>query len=737
MTCGSCVARVERALQSVDGVREARVNLTTETATVNVENDAITPDSLIQAVRDAGYDAERSRGGSDAQRVRDSTHQVQLREQRQAMVQAIGLGVPIVALDFLAPMLESSLPGSHVWWRVLQGALCTMLLRSPAGAPILVGGLRAVIHRSANMDVLITLGVTSAYLFSVASVFLPSLSAFHFGAAAMILAFINVGKFFELRARREASGAVAALARRMPKTGVRVTNGEIETVPIDDIKVGDMLRVTEDNVVPVDGVVVSGSAALDQSAMTGESIPVARRTGDDVLAGCIVREGSINIRATALGADSAIGAIIQAVDNAQTGKTQMQRIADKVAGVFVPVVVTIAVVTLIGWSIAGAPFSDALTAAIAVLVIACPCAMGLATPTAVMVATGNAALDGILVRDAAALEAAGKVDTILFDKTGTLTTGMATVKKVFDEPVGPVTRDENDVLQLAASAEQFSQHPFARAIVASAKSSQMSLADPASFQSEAGFGVSATIDDKAVLVGSPAFMAKHEIDLTPLEDRMETMAMDGQSIVVLAVDGHVAGLIGLTDTIRTGAAEAIERVERMGIATAMITGDHSHTAQAVAASVGIKDVAAETRPQDKLAEVARRQQHGRRVAFVGDGINDAPALTAADVGIAFAAGTDVANAAADITLVSDDLSLIPEAVDMARRSVRIIKENLFWAFFYNAAAIPLAATGRIHPGVAAAAMMVSSITVVLNSLRLRKRPTSASRQHAPVKPSTS
>jgi len=678
MTCGSCVARVERALQSVDGVREARVNLTTETATVNVENDAITPDSLIQAVRDAGYDAERSRGGSDAQRVRDSTHQVQLREQRQAMVQAIGLGVPIVALDFLAPMLESSLPGSHVWWRVLQGALCTMLLRSPAGAPILVGGLRAVIHRSANMDVLITLGVTSAYLFSVASVFLPSLSAFHFGAAAMILAFINVGKFFELRARREASGAVAALARRMPKTGVRVTNGEIETVPIDDIKVGDMLRVTEDNVVPVDGVVVSGSAALDQSAMTGESIPVARRTGDDVLAGCIVREGSINIRATALGADSAIGAIIQAVDNAQTGKTQMQRIADKVAGVFVPVVVTIAVVTLIGWSIAGAPFSDALTAAIAVLVIACPCAMGLATPTAVMVATGNAALDGILVRDAAALEAAGKVDTILFDKTGTLTTGMATVKKVFDEPVGPVTRDENDVLQLAASAEQFSQHPFARAIVASAKSSQMSLADPASFQSEAGFGVSATIDDKAVLVGSPAFMAKHEIDLTPLEDRMETMAMDGQSIVVLAVDGHVAGLIGLTDTIRTGAAEAIERVERMGIATAMITGDHSHTAQAVAASVGIKDVAAETRPQDKLAEVARRQQHGRRVAFVGDGINDAPALTAADVGIAFAAGTDVANAAADITLVSDDLSLIPEAVDMARRSVRIIKENLFW-----------------------------------------------------------
>lgn len=714
MTCGSCVARVERALRSVDGVQQLSVNLTTESASVQLGPGGAKTEDLITAVRLAGYDAERSRAGGDSMSALDATQAVTLQQQRQAVVQAIGLALPIIGLELFAPTLQSSQAGGHIWWRVIQGILCTLLILSPAGGPILIGGIRAIFYRSPNMDLLITLGVSAAYLSSIVSIIVPGSTAHHFQTAAMILAFINVGKYFETRAKREASGAVAALARRMPKTAMRMQDGRVETISLESIQPGDHLRVAADTIVPVDGTVIDGSAAIDQSAITGESIPVARAGGDAVLAGGVVRDGTITIEATAVGSETAMGAIIRAVEDAQTTKTKMQRIADRVAGVFVPIVVAVAVVTFLCWTIFGAGVAPGMRAAIAVLVIACPCAMGLATPTAVLVATGAAALRGILVRDAATLEAAGAIDLVLFDKTGTLTTGSPTVVAIFH-----TADDEQDALCLAASAEQFSQHPLARAIVAKAKESGIALCDPSSFESEAGFGVAANIDGSAVLVGSFAFMQRRNIDLTTVAERIEKMAAGGQSLVLVVVDGSVVGIIGLTDTVRLSAKPAVEELRRIGVAAEIISGDHAATARSVAGSLGIDRVTAEALPEDKLAEVRRRRNDGRCVAFVGDGINDAPALAGADVGIAFAAGTDIAVAAADITLVGSDLELVPEAIRIARKSVRIIKQNLFWALFYNVAAIPLAATGTINPGIAAAAMMVSSISVVLNSLRLR------------------
>lgn len=720
MTCGGCVARVERALQSVEGVRRASVNLTTATATVDLDDAPTSPQTLIDAVRSAGYDAERYRAGqAGTLSALEETQNAQLQQQRQAMVQAIGLALPIIALELLGPRLQTSFAGGYIWWRVLQALLCTMLLCSSAGGPILVGGLRAVLHRTPNMDLLVTLGVTTAYVSSIVGLFLPGSSVHHFQAAAMVLGFINVGKYLETRARREASGAVAALARRMPKTAVRLRDGKVETVSVESIAVGDFLRAAVDTVVPVDGKVVQGSAAVDHSAVTGESVPVARTVDDDVLAGGIVREGSLTIKATGVGRDSAIGAIIRAVEEAQSGKTPMQRIADRVAGVFVPIVVILAVLTWIGWSVLGAGFAAGIRPAIAVLVIACPCAMGLATPTAVLVATGSAALRGILVRDAAALEAAGRVDRVLLDKTGTLTTGMLQVKNVVDLRANRATHDERDVVRLAAAVEQFSQHPLARAIVDRAKTWHVDLPEPERFTSEPGFGVAATVEGREVVVGSAAFVLRRGVDLSGAKERIEKLAMHGETVVLLAVDRSVAGIIGLTDTVRPGAAEAISRLRHLGAEATMVTGDQSTTADVVATNVGIEHVLAETLPTEKVEAVKRAKREGHVVAFVGDGINDAPALAAADVGIAFAAGTDVAVAAADITLVRDDLSLVPEVIHIARRSVRIIKQNLFWAFFYNVAAIPLAATGKISPGLAAAAMMCSSISVVLNSLRLR------------------
>ncbi len=720
MSCASCVAQVEHALLSVTGVHAARVNLTTESATIELADPAINRGSLIEAVRAAGFDADTFRAAAGASSGLDRTHAAKLREQKQALGQAIAVGVPVMVLHWLGPVLHSGEPGGQIWPVALQAILCGLLLWSSSGAPILVGGLRALIHRCWNMDLLITMGVLTAFVAGVGGLLSGSQHPTHFHAVAMILAFINLGRFFELRAKRDASSAIAALARRLPATAQLETEEGVKSVPIERIVVGDRVRVAEDTIVPVDGTVVSGEGSIDESAITGESRPKHRTVGDSVLSGSILREGLVTVEATRVGRASTMGRIIRCVEEAQTGKTRMQKVADRVAGVFVPIVVVLATLTFAGsllW--AGLDLSTSISRMVAVLVIACPCAMGLATPTAVMVATGAAAERGILVRDVAALESAGRVNSVFFDKTGTLTTGTPSVHEVVVNPSEGSAVTAREVIRLAASAEQYAQHPFARAIVAHASAQGLALDEPSAFSNRPGLGVVAELEGRTVRVGAASFVREKGVDDSSLAKEMRRLGEAGHSMALVAVDDVCVGVIGLTDQIRTDAAEAIEKVSRMRVSTAMITGDNARTAEQVGERLGISNVQAEMTPESKLAHVRTAQAEGQRVAFVGDGINDAPALAAADVGITFSDATDVAVGAADITIVHNDLCRVADALALGRSSVRVIKQNLFWAFCYNIAAIPLAALGQVPPGLAAALMMVSSISVVLNSLRLR------------------
>ncbi len=717
MTCGSCVARVERAIQSLPGVVTARVNLATEVATIDVGQDGARRSDIIEAIRGVGYDADTFRPGDHDSTGLEKTHAAKLQQHRQALVQAGGIALPILALHWGAPVLQSTETGGHVWPLAAQALLCLVLLGSSAGAPILVGGLRSLIHRSPNMDLLISLGVSVAFVAGVVRLFAGGADQGDFQTAAIILSFINVGRYLEMRAKHSTTGAISALARRMPATATLITDDGTKEIPVSQIAPGNKLRVAQDVVVPVDGRIIEGSAALDESAITGESIPCDRTTGDDVSAGTIVRDGLITIEATRVGADSTMGRIIRAVEDAQSGKTKLQRIADQVAGVFVPIAVAIAVATLLlTFTLTDLGFSIALERAVAVLVIACPCAMGLATPTAVMVATGRAAQSGILVRDAAALEAAGSVREMFLDKTGTLTTGNPTVADVV--AFGGESRET--ILQIAGSAEQYSQHPLARAIVNTAREAGAPLTEPSSFSSVAGAGVLAELDGTSVHVGAAKYLKEVGIDLSGAEEAIRAASDAGSSVVLIAKDATAIGMVAVSDSIRPGAAAAIDELRSLGVSCSMITGDNVRTAEAVARATHIDGIHAEKRPEDKLSIIEVQRAAGSRVAFVGDGVNDAPALAAADVGITFASATDVAVGAADITIVHDDLSRLPDMIRLARRSLRIIKQNLFWAFFYNAAAIPLAATGQVPPGLAAGAMMLSSISVVLNALRLRK-----------------
>jgi Cu+-exporting ATPase len=756
MTCGGCVARVERALQSVPGVVTARVNLTTGIATVEAAPNrerrppplplslggrGEIPDrqALIDAVRAAGYDADTFRGVDTALTGIEQTHQARLREQKQALGQAIALALPVMALHWLAPVLQSREHGGHVWPHAVQALLCTVLLGSSAAAPILVGGLRAIFHRTPNMDLLISLGVTVAYIAGVANLLSGGPDQAEFDSAAMILAFINLGRYFELRAKHDASSAVAALARRVPTMAQLVTARGTREVRVDSIRRGDRLRIAPDTIVPVDGRILEGRAGVDESTLTGEALPRHAAPGDEVSAGTLVREGLITVEAIRVGAESAMGRIIRLVEEAQSGKTRMQRIADRVAGVFVPIVIAVAFLTFLTvFLLFNQSWSTSLRRAVAVLVISCPCAMGLATPTAVMVATGTAGLRGILVRDAAALEAAGRVKIILLDKTGTLTTGSPRVEEVIGAPgASPVTGESirgdrgpaptplmqrshrMEMLRLAASAERHSQHPLARAIVAYAREQAMELVEATEIENRPGLGVRAAVEGRIVRVGSPVFLHAEQIDLSGAEEALREQTRRGRSVVLVAIDNQCTGLVSLSDALRPNAAEAIRLLKELGVGSVLVTGDHDVTARAVAADVGVREVFAKMTPQEKVARVREQQTQGQEVAFVGDGLNDAAALAAADAGFTFADAADVATQIAPITMIRKDLLLIPEAIRLARRSLRIIKQNLFWAFFYNLAAIPLAAAGKVSPGVAAAAMMFSSISVVLNSLRLR------------------
>ncbi len=724
MTCASCVAKVESALRSVPGVESARVNLATETASVQttVPSD---PQPLVRAVQAAGYDAVPAARGADAGIERRAEQH--LRERRQALVTAIGIGLPIMALHWAGHRLAGTHEGAHFWPMLLQGLLTVMLLISPAGGPIIVSGLRAAVHRSPNMDLLIALGVLAATVGSFAGLLLPQVAhANYFHDAAMILGFINIGKYLEVRSRARAASSLSALLKRTPRRAMRIEADGPREVPVEQIRPGERLQVAAESYVPVDGRVITGRGAVDLSMWTGESAPVEVGPGDEVLGGSYVYSGALTMAATAVGADSAISRIARMVEEAQTGRTKMQALADRVAAVFVPIVIVVAVLTCLGWVAVRGDGAAAWSAMIAVLVVACPCAMGLATPMAVMVATGSAALRGIIVRDPAALERAATCDVALLDKTGTITTGQLTVGAVQARP----GFSESDVLRWAAAAEQFSPHPLAKAIMQEAKVRNLDLPEPSEYHAHAGLGVTVRIDEHTVHVGSAAYLREQGVaspepdapargSAEPAFDLPLPLPASVGTYVFVAIDRRPGGTIVLEDTVRPAAREAVARLSGLNVQAMLVTGDREAAARAVAAQVGIEGVFAGVSPPGKAELVRRLQSEAHRVLMVGDGINDAPALAAADVGIAMSGGTQVAAETAAIALAGDRIELIPEAVILARRSVRIIRQNLFWAFAYNVVAIPLAMLLILPAAYAAAAMMFSSLSVVLNSLRLQ------------------
>lgn len=716
MTCGACAQRVERAMRDVDGVEDASVNLLAESATVRVHDHNLAS-KLIERVRSAGYEAESVAAGRDLldRLASDREHRETLRRHRQALVQAIGLALPVMALDYLIPYLWGGDPAAQVPGRLMQIVLLIMLAISPAGAPILVGGLRAIIHRAGNMELLITTGVVAAFVSGLYGTIVHDPSFIHFHAAAMILAIVCVGRYLEARARGRATAAIAALAKRAPKEALVRRGDAWETIAADRVAEGDEVRVPVHAAIPVDGEVIGGSADVDERLLTGEPMPVTKQAGDRVSAGTLVIDGQIDIRATEVGQLAALGRVASLVEQAQHGRTHMQRLADKLAAVLTPAIVMIAIATFAGWMIFGGAMHAAhgARAAIAVLVVACPCALGLATPTATMVATSMAALRGILVRDAATLETMGRVDTVVWDKTGTLTAGEPLVAAI--ATAGSV--DEGELLRLAAAAEKYASHPLGKAIVREARRRDIKVDDPEAFNSLPGLGVDATVGGKKVLVGSDRLLKERGVEPGTALAGSQT---ETATRVLVAVDGLLAGGIDVADAVRPSAASAIKRLGAMGVGSHLLTGDAAPAAKAVAAGVGIAagDVDAAVDPAGKHQRVESLRKASHRVAMVGDGINDAAALAAADVGIAFATGADVAVESAGISLVGSTPHLVADAVEISRLAVRSIRQNLFWAFFYNVLMIPLAATGHIAPEWAAAAMMVSSLTVVLNAVRI-------------------
>ena len=731
MTCASCVARVEQALSDVPGVISANVNLASEKATVEYAEEVRFAD-LRQAVREAGYEL-----GPETETLEDVTTAArqEIRAVRNRFIFAAVLALSIMALGF-GP--------SFVGKPYLLWALATPV-QFWAGWRFYRGMWGALRHRTADMNTLIAVGTSAAYLYSMIAVLFPGLFAaagvepgLYFDTSAMIITLILLGRFLETRARGQTSEAIKKLIGLNPKTALVVREGEEREIPVEEVQVGDLIVVHPGERVPVDGVVRQGYSSIDESMITGESIPVEKKVGDEVIGASINKTGSFEFEATRVGKDTTLAQIIRLVDEAQGSKAPIQRLADVIASYFVPVVIGIALVTFIVWYFVGP--APALTFAIlnfvAVLIIACPCALGLATPTAVMVGTGKGAEHGVLIRSGEALERAHQISTVLLDKTGTLTRGEPAVTDIIAVP----SSSQEEVLRLAASAERGSEHPLAEAIVRAASEKELEVFTASDFKAIPGHGVEALVEGKKVLLGNLRLMRERGFSLDGLAEKANELFGEGKTAMFLSLDSQVVGIIAMADTLKPDAKEAVQALHRMGIETIMLTGDNRRTAEAIAREAGIDSVLAEVLPEDKAQQVKKLQAE-KVVAMVGDGINDAPALAQADVGIAIGTGTDVAMETGEITLMRGDLEGIVTAISLSKRTMRTIKQNLFWAFAYNTALIPVAAGalylafghigvppglrfvlgdyGFLNPILAAAAMAASSITVVFNSLRLR------------------
>jgi Cu+-exporting ATPase len=746
MSCASCVGRVERALRKLPGVVEASVNLATEKANVAYVPKTLTPAKIAEAVAAAGYTAapEEAEGATKSEKGKDA----ELSALRRDLMFAAALTVPlfIIAMSKDIPGLRGAMLGllpEHAWMWI------EFLLATPvqfyAGWRFYRSGWAELSHLSPGMNSLVMLGSSAAYFYSLLALTVPAIfpegtATTYFEAAGVIITLILLGRFLEAIAKGRTSQAIKRLLQLQVKTARVVRDGAEMEIPIEDVVAGDMVHVRPGERIPVDGVVTEGASYVDESMLTGEPIPVEKHSGAEVVGSTINKTGAFTFRATRVGADTVLSQIIKLIEEAQTSKPPIQQMADKIAGVFVPLVMAAAAVTFVVWLVFGpAPaLSFAFVTAVSVLLIACPCAMGLATPTAIMVATGKGAEMGMLFRKGTALEVLGHVNTVVMDKTGTLTKGRP---ELTDVQLADTSLSEQEVLRLVAAVEAKSEHPVGEAIVRAAKTDRgLTLSEAKVFDAEPGFGVRANVDGHLVQVGADRLMRKLGIDLGGVSAAAEQFARDGKTPLYAAIDGKLAAALSVSDPLKEGSIEAVAALHALGLKVAMVTGDNRHTAQAIAARVDIDEVLAEVLPDQKAANVKQLQAEGQRVAFVGDGINDAPALAQADVGIAIGTGTDIAIEAGDVILMSGDLRGIINAVALSRRTLRTIIYNFVWAYAYNIALIPVAAGALypflhllLNPMLAAGAMSISSLFVLTNSLRLRGfRPTLAETKHREI-----
>jgi Cu+-exporting ATPase len=728
MTCAACSARVQRALERTPGVNSANVNLMTSMASVSYDPSAVTPDGLVDAIRDTGYGAELAVSDASVEAMvdaQDAARDEEMRDLRRKLV----LSLFAVAVTMPIHMGIGGLGGDAGRWLLLA---VTVPVVGWAGRHFYTRAWAAFRHRSADMNTLIALGTGAAFGYSLIVTLADDWFRargiephVYFEAVVWIVALVLLGNLLEARAKSRTSGAIRRLASLRPSTARVVRDGMEQDIPLGRLRTGDEVIVRPGETIPADGLVLDGVSHVDESMLTGEPIPVRKAADDAVVGGTLNRNGALRFRVERVGADTVLSRIIRLVHEALRSKAPIQRLADRISAVFVPVVIAIAVVTFVAWLLVGPEpaYLHGLVSAVTVLIIACPCAMGLAVPTAVMVSTGRGAELGILLKGGEPLERIGRLDTVVFDKTGTLTEGRPTVQRI-------VTGDELEILGLAAAVERLSEHPLGEAIVEAAVARGLTPGTVEGFESRTGRGVTGRVEGRAVAAGNIALLRELNADPGGFAEAADRLAAEGLTPVFVVVDGQAGGVIGIADPVKPGSRDAVAALQAMGLQAVMLTGDTARTATSVARAIGIDRVVAEVLPDRKLEEIRGLQEQGRTVAMVGDGLNDAPALARADVGIAMGTGTDVAMEAGDITLMRGDPLGVPLAIGLARRTMRVIRQNLFWAFVYNVICIPVAA-GVLYPGfglrltpaMAAAAMAVSSVSVVTNSLRLRKHGT--------------
>ena len=713
MTCAACSTRVDKVLNKIEGVVKANVNLSTNKAIVEFPSGLLTDEDLIRVVEKAGYKAE-------VEVERDLDREKQLREKEIKSLKTSFIISAILSIPLFSAMLFHMAGIDNGLSNLLNNGWFQFLLATPVqfiiGYRFYKGAYNSLRGGGANMDVLIAMGTSAAYFYSIYNL-LIGVHEFYFESAAVIITLILLGKLFEAIAKGKTSEAIKTLMGLQPKTAKVIRDGEEIDLPLEKLQIGDIIVVRPGERVPVDGTIVEGNSALDESMITGESIPVDKTIGDPVIGATINKFGAFKFEATKIGKDTVLSQIIKLVEDAQGSKAPVQRLADKISGIFVPVVVLIAFLAFLGFTFIGNNFNAGLINAVAVLVIACPCALGLATPTAIMVGTGKAAENGILIKSGEHLERTHKMDTIIFDKTGTITKGEPEVTDILN--LNDI--DKNELLRIAASVERASEHPLGQSIVQKGIEEKLELTEPESFNSVPGKGLEAKFEGKAVLIGNRRLMNDNNILIGETEENsMLKLEEEGKTAMLISLDGELAGIIAVADQIKETSLQAIKDLQKMGLEVYMITGDNERTARAIAKDIGITNILADVLPEDKADKVEELKAQGKHVGMVGDGINDAPALAAADVGFAIGTGTDVAMEAADITLMRGDLNGVVTAIRLSHRTMKTIKQNLFWAFFYNTIGIPFAALGFLNPMVAGAAMAFSSVSVVTNSLRLKK-----------------